>query len=307
MFTKLLVALDGSPCAERAFELAMRLAKLEGSRLILCSVADPAPVYGSLQPNTLIEHTLEEIHQEAERVAGDAAVRAKAAGIVAEACVFEGEPVHQIVSHAAAAPVDGIVIGTHGRSGFARLFMGSVAEGVLRDATVPVIVVRAEASLAPLAPDATFITRVLVPVDGSENSLRAIDVAVELAASAGAEVVVGHAINLGEAAMLSGGEAQLLAGCLELVKEKGQHVLAEALARIGNRVPASSQIGEGEPVEAIAQLVAEVKPEFVVCGSHGRTGLNRAFMGSVAESVLRHAPVPVIVVPAKSINSVSAA
>ncbi len=307
MFTHLLVALDGSPCAEHAFELAMRLAKLEGSKLTICSVADPAPVYGSLQPQTLIEHALEEIHREAEHVAADAAVRAKAAGIAAEARVFEGEPVHQIVSHAAEAPIDGIVIGTHGRSGVARLFMGSVAEGVLREATVPVVIAREQARLASLAPETTFITRVLAPVDGSEYSLHALDVAVELAASAGAELVVGHVVNLGEAAMLSGGEAQLLPGCLEVVRENGQRILDEACERVGGRVSACTRTKEGEPVEAIEELAEETKPEFIVIGSHGRSGLSRAIMGSVAEGVLRKSPVPVIVVPAKSLRTESAA
>ena len=179
--------------------------------------------------------------------------------------------------------------------------MGSVAEGVLREATVPVVIARERARLASIAPEETFITRVLVLVDGSKFSLHALDVAAELAASAGAELAVGHVVNLGEAAMLSGGEAQLLPGCMELVEEKGRHIVDEAFERIGGRVPACSCVKEGEPVDAIEQMVAELKPDFIVIGSHGRTGLTRAIMGSVAEGVLRKASVPVIVVPARAL------
>jgi nucleotide-binding universal stress UspA family protein len=151
MFETLLVALDGSPCADHALELAVQLASAGSSKLVLCSVADPSPLYGSLEPSSLVERTLEEIHRQARRVVDDALARVKAAGVDAEGTVLEGEPVYEIVSYAKRIGAGAIVIGTHGRSGLPRLFMGSVAEGVLRNAAVPVLTVRAQARLMPLA------------------------------------------------------------------------------------------------------------------------------------------------------------
>jgi nucleotide-binding universal stress UspA family protein len=154
MFETLVVALDGSACADHALDLARQLARAGGSRLALCSVADPSPLYGSLQPSSLVERTLEEIQRQARRIVDDALARARAEGIAAEGAVLEGEPVYEIVSYAKRVGADAIVIGTHGRSGLPRLFMGSVAEGVLRSAAIPVLTVRAQARLAPLKVEA---------------------------------------------------------------------------------------------------------------------------------------------------------
>jgi len=136
MFETLVVALDGSLCADRALELALQLAKAGSSKLALCSVADPA---------------LEGAHTHAQRIVDEALTRAQAAGVEAGGAVLDGEPVYEIVSYAQCVGAGGIVIGTHGRSGIRRLLMGSVAEGVLRSAPVPILTVRAQANLTESA------------------------------------------------------------------------------------------------------------------------------------------------------------
>jgi nucleotide-binding universal stress UspA family protein len=141
--------------------------------------------------------------------------------------------------------------------------------------------------------------KILVPVDGSECSLRALDVAVDFATAFHAEIVIGHVVNLAEVALLSGGEAQLLPGCLEEKQDKGTAVVTEAVARTGGRVAVSSRTEEGEPVERIERIASEIRPAFIVIGSHGRNGISRALVGSVAEGVMRAAPCPVMVVPSK--------
>jgi nucleotide-binding universal stress UspA family protein len=141
--------------------------------------------------------------------------------------------------------------------------------------------------------------KILVPIDGSDSSLRALDVAVRFAADLHAEVVICTVVNLADVAVLSGGESQLLAGCLEQLEANGKAIAAEALARVDGRVSASSRLAEGEPIAEIERIAGEIRPAFIVIGSHGRTGLSRALMGSVAEGVLRRAPVPVMVVPSK--------
>jgi nucleotide-binding universal stress UspA family protein len=142
--------------------------------------------------------------------------------------------------------------------------------------------------------------KILVPIDGSECSLRALDAAVEFAADLRAEIVIFHVVNLADIALLSGGESQLLPGCLEQLETNGESIVAKSLARVRGHVAASSLTAEGEPVEEIERIAAEIQPAFIVIGSHGRTGLSRAVMGSVAEGVLRRAPVPVMVVPLRT-------
>jgi nucleotide-binding universal stress UspA family protein len=138
---------------------------------------------------------------------------------------------------------------------------------------------------------------ILVPVDGSDCSLRALDVATNFAATLGGELVVCHVVELAKAATLSGGQAELVAGCIEELQRAGTAIVDEAIERVGSRVRVSSRTVEGTSVDEIERLAAEIKPSFIVIGSHGRTGLNRAVMGSVAEGVVRRAPVPVMVVP----------
>ncbi|HVN68257.1 MAG TPA: universal stress protein [Candidatus Binatia bacterium] len=139
--------------------------------------------------------------------------------------------------------------------------------------------------------------RILVPVDGSHTSLRALDVAIEFAAKLQAELVICHVVELAKAATLSGGQAELVAGCLEELQTEGKAIVEEATARVGDRVAVSSRIAEGESVDQIERIADEIAPAFIVIGTHGRTGLTRLVMGSVAEGVVRGARVPVMVVP----------
>lgn len=138
---------------------------------------------------------------------------------------------------------------------------------------------------------------ILVPVDGSECSLRALDLAAALGAKLGTSIVVCHVLDIGRAAAMSGGEPQLVAGCLEALKSEGKEIVDEAVKRVAAGIEVSSRTPEGAPVEEIERLAGELVPSFIAIGSHGRTGLDRLMMGSVAEGVVRHAPVPVMVVP----------
>jgi nucleotide-binding universal stress UspA family protein len=169
--------------------------------------------------------------------------------------------------------------------------MGSVAEGVLRSTTLPVFIVREEASIAPLRQG------LLVPVDGSDSSRAALDAAIALALSSGAPITVCHVVDLGRAGILSGGQAQLVAGSIEILQAEGRRILADAAERAGSRVKLSSRCVDGMPVDEIERVALEIVPALIVMGSHGRTGLERLVMGSVAEGVVRRAPAPVKIVP----------
>ncbi len=139
--------------------------------------------------------------------------------------------------------------------------------------------------------------KILVPTDGSECAARALETAITFARSLNAEIVVCHVVDVAQAAVMSGGEAPLVEGSLAILETDGAHILDAAVARAASEVRASSLTAEGRPVEEIERLAGELQPAFIVIGSHGRTGLERAVMGSVAEGVVRSAPVPVMVVP----------
>jgi nucleotide-binding universal stress UspA family protein len=147
MLKLVVVAVDGSDCANRALDFALSLAKAEGSTLAACSVADPSAVYGALAPPAMVEQQLDEIEAEAVRAVDEAVAKATAAGIPVEGCVLKGDAIAEILLHAEKVHADAIVTGTHGRSGLTRLLMGSVAEGILRSAPIPVVTVRADARI----------------------------------------------------------------------------------------------------------------------------------------------------------------
>jgi nucleotide-binding universal stress UspA family protein len=142
MLKNLVVALDGSPVSELALEFGLSMAKAENGTLSICSVADPRLAYGASAPTPLLETMLEEIRSGAQRIVNEATAKAKAAGVPVQEATPSGEPVFEIVRYAESVKADAIIVGTHARSGIDRLLMGSVAEGVLRTATIPVLVVR---------------------------------------------------------------------------------------------------------------------------------------------------------------------
>jgi len=146
MYQQILVAVDGSSTSDRALQEALKLARELKSRLRVLAVVEPIMLTEEAQ---YINYN--EIHKavvgygrDLLKKAGDAAHKA---GVEAETRLIEskgfGERVADVIAHEADAwPADLIVIGTHGRRGFNHLLMGSVAEGVVRIATKPVLLIR---------------------------------------------------------------------------------------------------------------------------------------------------------------------
>ena len=202
--------------------------------------------------------------------------------------VLHGVPWDQIVEIAREDPaVDLIVMGTHGRSGLARVLLGSVAEQVIRHAPCSVLAARAPGGLEPFR-------KVLCPIDFSDDSRHALERAAELAAPGGAGIVLLHVIE--PAVVLSNppmGENNLPA-----MDRRVTHELARWASDLEKRVsvPVSTEIRIGRPgVQTLGVLDADPTFDLVIMGSHGRTGIRRVLLGSVAEKVLRHAACPVLI------------
>jgi nucleotide-binding universal stress UspA family protein len=156
MFSTIVVPLDGSETANRAFEVALNLAKAEGARLAVCSVVDPVLIAGTTPPSPAADLVLADMERESRDVVDAAVERAKRAGLQASGAMRLGVPFEEILAYAKAEKADAIVMGTHGRSGLRRLFIGSVAESVLRKAFCPVIVVRGTVPLPEGQPSAAL-------------------------------------------------------------------------------------------------------------------------------------------------------
>lgn len=149
MFKRILVAVDASQTGELALRTAVGLAAEMQARLRIVHVVDAAHINMSAEFPTLSEVTevSESIVKAGQKVLSDAEATAAAAGLVAETHLITIDTLNQripevIANDAEAWPADLIVIGTHGRRGLSRLFLGSVAEGVARVATKPVLLIR---------------------------------------------------------------------------------------------------------------------------------------------------------------------
>ncbi|MEO7201111.1 MAG: universal stress protein, partial [Candidatus Tumulicola sp.] len=142
MFKRIAVALDDSDCSREAFAVALDLAKTEGSEIGLCSVVDPIVVSGSAAPSPEMDLVIRDMELAGQRLVRQGVEQAHAAGIVASGQARRGVPAFEILRYVTSFDADLIVMGTHGRRGLPHFLLGSVAEVVLRESSVPVLAVR---------------------------------------------------------------------------------------------------------------------------------------------------------------------
>ncbi len=143
MFKRIAVSIDGSEPSKQAFAVALQLAKAEHAELGICSFVDPIMFAGTAPPSPAMDLVIRDMESEARALVADGIDQAHKAGLNASGWAHSGAPVYEILKYAKHFKPDLIVMGTHGRSGIRHLLMGSVAEGVLRQVSVPVLVVRA--------------------------------------------------------------------------------------------------------------------------------------------------------------------
>lgn len=140
------------------------------------------------------------------------------------------------------------------------------------------------------------IQRVLIAVDGSEMSTRAVGIRVALASALGAQVAMVHAVNVTGAMAVEGGPPA--AEMRQILLDDGKGILAQAAKDAPGVAVAHQFLREGAPGAEVCASARQWGADLIVIGTHGRGGLSRLLMGSTAEAVVRHAPCPVLVVPA---------
>jgi nucleotide-binding universal stress UspA family protein len=287
MFQKILIAVDGSYGGERAAQVGLGLAGRLGSRVVLVHVLDG----WSTAPPRLTQVGREEARAQGQTLLTRWQAGAAQRGLEVEIRLRElTEPAEGIVAVAQQEDCDLIVMGTHSREGLARLLLGSVAERASRLAPVPVLLVR---STTPTSEPVEF-RRVLVPIDGSELSNLALDQAKKLVGYLGAKLLV---LFVEPRALL------LVLEALEEYPEEQEKYLHRARSLIDQAVqdfPEAEAIWREAGAERIGDVIAQVAKErgvdLIVMGTHGRTGLDRVLLGSVAERVTHRAHCAVLLV-----------
>lgn len=198
----------------------------------------------------------------------------------------------EIVAYAAEENVDLIVMGAHGRRGFRRFLLGSVAEEVVRLAPCAVMTLRGEGK----SPVLHLPRKILVPFDFSEHSRRALATARDLAADYGARLELLHVIEpIMEphpyVPLHYRSEAFALPELMARVREDLGPIVEEV---VGDKADVTIEVREGNPAWQIAEHADEVEADLIVIATHGRTGIARFFLGSVTERVVRGAACPVL-------------
>lgn len=287
-----LVPLDGSATAEYVLPMAVATAKALGLQLVLVQLVrdawpgDDAHAREALRPArhyldgvvASLDHTDIPITTRAQPVGEDIA-----AGINGAA-------------HAEDAAM--IMLATHGRTGVRRLVLGSVADAVVRSATVPVLVVRARPGTPASDGQEAGIHRILAPVDGSMAARAALVEAVKIARGTGA------VLDIVQVAPWSW---SLMAGAIDVPPPEGLDAQLEAgaaddLARVRAEIPSDiryeQHVLRGDPAASILDHADTSHADLIAMGTRGRSPVARWALGSVADRVVRSGTRPVLLVRA---------
>jgi len=292
-FRTILFAADFSQNSREAFSAACSLAREDKTRLFVLSVAETdwvaeEPVFlgqSSVQFHNEghDEHRLEMLKQKLRDE------YAPGHPINVEYHAREGDICDEILAMAREIGADLIVMGTHGRTGMSWLLSGSIATAVLRRAPCPVLALKSSEAVHKLG-EARVI---LHPTDFSENSRTALKVARSLARDLGARLLILHVTP--PAILMDG----TVAG--EIDPSAYRASLEELRSRLDGpdlKYPVETRLILGLDREEILRTAQEVGCDLIVMGTHGRTGLGRLLMGSVAEAVMPRASCPVMIVKA---------
>ena len=215
-------------------------------------------------------------------------------GNLVEVVAREGNAAKEIVLLARQLPADLLVLGTHGRSGFERLFLGSVTEKVLRTAEAPVMTIPPPVT----QPGGALYKTILCPLDFSDASIRALEYALSLAQEADARLILLHVI---ETLLAEGGSSEMdrvsVAEFYRSLEEQAAAQLASVVpeqARVWSKP--EQRVTRGRAYREILKIAQDEGAELIVMGVQGKGALTRLFFGSTTHHVIREAGCPVLTI-----------
>lgn len=285
MFQHILVPLDGSGLAERALPLAERVARATGATMHLVRVIVP-PSGQELDawaadamylPTDYYTDMLDSEMRHATAYLDRIHAQMSAAGLRVQAAPLIGHAAAALLDYERTAGIDLVVMSSHGRSGLARVAFGSVADRLLHHGAVPILLVQASGDPASLG-------GVVVPLDGSAQAEEALGAVMSLPPDLLGEVTLLRVINAPE----QGPEAErYLAG------------VAERLRRA--QLAPQCRVEQGDPAAAISAAAGTTR--LVAMTTHGRSGVTRWVLGSVADRVAHRGPTSMLLVRAGTIST----
>jgi nucleotide-binding universal stress UspA family protein len=294
MYSSIVVPLDGSPFAEHALPCAARMAREFGAKLCLVHVHVPMPAAHLFEVPLLTEASFEaETEKHVRDYLAETADRLKAEGVDVETSYTNGRVVPELRAALERHAADLVVMTTHGRGGLVRFWIGSTADQLVRETRVPTLLLRpGEDEAADVAPPP--FQRILVTLDGSAE----------------AEQILPHAISLGAPGCTDVRLLRIVSPIVPLVypgnRTKGERtdgLETQALSYLGGiatRLEGSGArvtvdvIANVNPATAILEYAELERIELIAMATHGRTGVQRLLIGSVADKVMRGAFRPIL-------------
>jgi nucleotide-binding universal stress UspA family protein len=284
-FKNILCPVDFFPASERALEYAIALARNYNAKLhILHVVAPVLPTSYEFSVNTA--ELVETFKQTAEKRVSEIAGGARDQGIETETTVHVGDIDVEIAGAIDSSNADIVVMGTHGRRGFERWFLGSVTERILRHSPKPVLVLSETDRPIAVPPD---VKSVLVTTDFSEGTEAAVGLGVALAEEAPARLTMLHVVEQPPEYQGS------VEGVAKILEEHLDTMIPESVRQW---CTVQSEVRIGTPYQRILAMAHEENVDLIVMNIHGKGVFERAVLGSTAERVLRGAECPVLAVPA---------
>lgn len=296
MYRRLLVPLDGSAFSERALPMAVSIARSREAQVILTRVVSVSTFPGADATDAQVQAV-----NEAKAYLSGIAGTLSEQGLKVEVAVPYDDPADGILLEIGLRGADLVVMCTHGRSGLGRWIYGSVAEQVLKRSPVPVLLVPPTGEVMTLQQDrartsgceaAAFI----VPLDGSAFAEAALPHAAGLARAFGGTILLltvmeppMTAYTYAEVSVVPATSARLYSEAEAYVTE-----MAQRLRETGLAVQAVTE--EGWSPDVIARHSEKPGPGLIVMATHGRTGVARLLLGSVALQVVRRSALPILLI-----------
>jgi len=294
MIHRILCPLDLSDFSKRAFEHGLVLARWYGARIVALHVFTGfmPPGDESTYPGWL--RRVPEARDEIDRELREQVSSPLADGMDVPLVVREGDPVSEILAEAKATAADLVVLSTHGRSGFDRLTLGSVAEKVLRKAPCPVLLVPAQAD-GPGGPFQGY-RRIVCASDFSEDSQRALDFALSIAARAGSRLTLAHVVEVADNPEVLEGDSPLAVLRRERIARAEERLGAQAAEHQGRGPTVDAAVRLGRAHTELLALARETAADLLVLGVRGRGSVDLTLFGSTTNQVVRRAKCDVLTV-----------
>ncbi len=290
MYESVLIPTDGSDGTAAAVREGIELAHRYGATIHALSVIELAYTEESVADAGVWESVFATRKKECEAAveAVDEAVASADHELSVTTTIRQGYPATEIIAYADQHDVDCIVMGTHGRTGVRRYLLGSVTSSVVRRSTRPVMTVQLTDPPAPASHDA-----ILIATDGSAGSQSAVAEAIDLARQYDATL---HILSVVETKFATRAP----------IRSALETEANEAITAVVEQTPADldteTHCFTGVVHEAIAETIANTDAGLLVLGTHGRRGLDRLLLGSVAERMIRTADIPVLIVPSPAVD-----